>query len=465
MSAQDGLTKLAGVIYLLSLQQCGELAAFAVLPPPGIHQLITEEALTENNFHFNLPNGEQVKFSESAIDPIELDNKFIDDWSKDTPYFDDERFSEGQRHLLETRDLIILQLKDEAFSKSDLVSLERQKSLTARSRALLGNALHPLQDYYSHTNWVERKLNVGYTVENIPINTALGAKGEMLPGGKDEACNESDPGATPLTSGDYLTTGGIRNCDNICDAKPFKCAHGNVFADYVEARAICRFGEIPPNLNCGINKDRDFRTNHAEAYNVAKKHTAIFVTEIFKEALKDSGANESFVALAICQFMGVPNPETTCTTSHTVTVQKLIRADGSPTLEGLVQSSGSSISPAIDCGLLCQGTAIAGSTIVLAAKDSGDWIFVRWEEGGACADSTSRECTVNMNSDQSAGAVFAETDPTPVVLQNYYFSCWVSLSGPLYCDHTPDPGAARFFTRKSATFMAIHTPPGSPISL
>jgi hypothetical protein len=412
MSTQLRLALLSGVICFLSLQPYGELGAFGIVLP-GVHQKITRDTLHESNFHFTLPNGAQVTFGNSAIDPIELNNQFIDDWSKDTPFyrgwhFDDEHFSIGQGHLLDTRDLIILQLKDEAFKKSDTESLYRQVSLTKRSRELLGNALHPLQDYYSHTNWVERHLKRGYTTENIPINSALGAKGEPLPAGTNETCDENDPGNIQLTSGQYNASD-IFDCTFICIHSPKECAHGNVLPESALQALSVEHPECGAiNPNCGINKDRSFRKNHEEAYEVAKKHTAVFVKKIFEEALQGAGNNKNSVALAICQFMGVPDPLATCVTSHTITVQKLTKANGQPTLEGLVQSSGGNISPAIDCGLLCEGTAIAGSTVVLTAQGDANWKFVRWAVGGACAGSTSPECSFSVS-----GNMLAKPEFTP----------------------------------------------------
>jgi len=413
------------LLVFLALHSAEEISAFAVVPT--IHQKVTIEALSESNFNYLLPNGSLQQFSNESLSRIAQSNADIDIWSLATErfaedyHFDDERFALGQDLLVKTRNLIILQLNDSAFSKSGPSDLLRQTELSLSSRELLGNALHTLQDYYSHSNWVEQQLLLP---GNLKMNLALGVKGKQLEAPTNAVCSDGAPGTGPHTSGDYLATG-IFDCAHICSAREKKCAHGNVLSPepissvpplppLSELMIACPWDWALVEPQCGINKDRGFRDGHAPAYELAKQHTSLFVAEIFNEALSTAGPNKNFVALAICHLMGVPNPISACLTSHTITVQKLNKADGSPTLEGLVESSGNTVTPAINCGLLCEGTAIAGTTVVLTAKDSVIGKFVRWAEGGVCASSTNPECTFMVDSNKTAKAVFVLTHTVTV---------------------------------------------------
>ncbi len=409
------------LLVFLAMHSAEEISAFTIAPT--IHQKVTIEALSESNFNYLLPNGSLLKFSNESLSWIAVSNADIDILSlKDERFaedyhFDDERFALGQDLLVKTRNLIILQLNDSAFSKSDPSDLLRQTELSLSSRELLGNALHTLQDYYSHSNWVEQQLLLP---GNPKMNPALGVKGKQLETPANAVCSDGAPGKAPHTSGDYLATG-IFDCAHICSAREGKCAHGNVLSPepissvpplppLSELMIACPWDWALVEPQCGINKDRGFRDGHAPAYELAKQHTSLFVAEIFNEALNKAGPNKNFVALGICQFMGVPNPIATCLTSHTITVQKLNKANGQPTLEGLVESSGNTITPAINCGSVCEGTAIAGTTVVLTARYVFGWTFVRWAEGGACAGSTDPRCSFVVDSNETARAEFRNND-------------------------------------------------------
>lgn len=381
-------------VQLLSWSLLRDLLAFAIFPPN--HQLVTHQALGDCCFKYTMPNGEEVFFSTDALSTVSFGNLNMDILSlKDEQvaedfHFDDERFDFGQFVLLFTRDLIVFQLQDEAFSKSDPQSLLRRQMLTRTSREMLGNALHTLQDYYAHTNWVERGLQNG----NLAINPVLGAKGKSLHGPSEQACNENSPGLSQLTSGYYLASG-VKDCANICSAPANECAHGNI---------IC------PGLDCGINKDVSPRDHFSEAFDLATEHTAVFVRQIFAESLTTIPADKNRVSLAICELMGVPDAANKCVPRHTLTVQKVNQAGGGAVTQGLVKSSSGDITPAIDCGSVCQGTAVADSEVQLTASDTGNWRFVRWAPGGVCAGSTSPECSFVADSNKTAKAEFFEDE-------------------------------------------------------
>jgi hypothetical protein len=119
----------------------------------------------------------------------------------------------------------------------------------------------------------------------------------------------------------------------------------------------------------------------------------------------------------------------------TLTVQKINQAGGGTTSQGLVQSTSGAITPGINCGQLCQGSAVAGTEVQLTASDTPPWIFVRWDESGACAGSNSRTCAVTLNSNQTARAVFEETVPIPLTTYSSSHSCYLEIYSQQYhCD-------------------------------
>ncbi|CAF4656828.1 unnamed protein product [Rotaria magnacalcarata] len=82
----------------------------------------------------------------SILDAILAENGLVDfdAWTKKLPaaHFDSEAFSNGSRRILELRRQIINDTRTKA------------KILT-EARKCLGQLLHTLQDFYSHSNWVE----------------------------------------------------------------------------------------------------------------------------------------------------------------------------------------------------------------------------------------------------------------------------------------------------------------------
>lgn len=393
----------AGIGLLLGSVGCN-LHAFAVFPPN--HQQVTLEALGNCCFEYTLPNGAKVTLSTKAvisvmagnfnIDILSLtDEKFAEDY-----HFDDERFSLGQYLLLNTRDLIITQMRDEAFGKSDPTSLLRQQMLTKTSREMLGNALHTLQDYYAHSNWVERGLQNG----NLSVNPILGARGEILHGPSAQTCEENAAGDVPLTSGYYLASG-VLDCTNICNAPVTECAHGNI---------VC------PLLECGINKDISTRDYYAEAFDLATQHTKLFVQKIFDEALIGDSALKNRVSIAICQFMGVPDPVGACLSKYHLQVQKEGGAPG-PELGTVVSDP-----KGINCGSACAADYTEGTKVLLTAIPRSPWRFAGWRADGACGGNKSKQCTVSMDADRTAVAVFSNLPaPGMSLASNTIVNCYI----------------------------------------
>lgn len=417
---------LAGLVIAIFLAP-PNLAAFVIKWGMYVHQNITFNGLSPLHpapnlgifapkFELTLDTGAKVTFSITSIDEITLHNVKTDDLQGfifKQLHFDSEDMTGGSDRLIHLREEIVNNLVDAVFLEfsNPASATERQMRVT-NSRALLGRSLHTLQDFYAHTNWVERN-----NPTSTEINSQLG--NEIVPSPPPgTVCDSAVPNAAPLTSGWFLNDPEY----GYCGAPENKCAHGGAF--------------------CGIHKDISTRTGFATAQAMAIKATNTYTRETLQAVLAaytslvpelgTVGAKQA-MRLAVCEFMGVADAMSTCLTSHTVSVQKLNNANGQLTLEGLVESSGNTITPAINCGLLCEGTSIAGTAVVLTAQDIVNWKFVRWAEGGACAASTDRECSFMVDSNKTAKAEFVNDEFGFEVAESY--TPWDLLNPRLSCVH------------------------------
>src|SRR6185295_3558966 len=123
-------------------------------------------------------------------------------------HFDNERIGDGTKRLLVLKEAIVSDLKG---GSPDGVS----------ARDHLGAALHSIQDFYAHSNWVE----MGHASD---LQSALGRKKLATPAptlvvcGPDQA-TLAGAGLTNLTSGYYSLP------DPCTPAPAGKCLHGATF--------------------------------------------------------------------------------------------------------------------------------------------------------------------------------------------------------------------------------------------
>ncbi|UJR16530.1 hypothetical protein I4U23_003430 [Adineta vaga] len=219
-------------------------------------------------------------------------------------HFDSEAFSNGSRRILQLRKKIV---EDSRNPKKDLTD----------ARQMIGKLLHTLQDFYSHSNWVE--------MGNIDINTLIGHSETI---GQVAAPNQatcSDTGCTkktqdcnlwqkitirkcPLVYYDcsnnilstintqqILTSGYLFNQsteNNEIISKPAnigKCSHGSVMDESSHVPAIG-----------GINKDSNslIFSPHSNLHFQAVSF-AINATERFLNDLRQEIGNDNFDRLFI----------------------------------------------------------------------------------------------------------------------------------------------------------------------
>lgn len=199
----------------------------------------------------------------SAITSIAAANKDVDNilkeqFGKAASHFDGESFPESQDRLVKYSLMV-----------QDLL----KKNAPEEARWHLGQALHTLQDFYSHSNWVE--------LGNTDPFERLGVRGDPLdirPPATHNTCAQCArndcPDCTGILTTNRLTTGYYGGDDR---PKPhrFKCSHGGRFDESAEGA----FGS-------GINKDTracplsPHWELHEQAAEIAKEATKLYVRRI-----------------------------------------------------------------------------------------------------------------------------------------------------------------------------------------
>jgi hypothetical protein len=226
-----------------------ESGAFAPTKLLGLgsntHQSITEASITAlDTEFFAVPR--QTRTMRQAMGQIVDANVAVDDDQVASAlHFDGENFAAGQTRITGLLNRTIADLK--------------AKNAQA-ARADLGGALHTIQDFYAHSNWIE--------LGNNGPNADLGRSGHTIgnvAGPTEATCNGSTLTTTKLTSGYY---GGEDRAAPI----PTKCRHGGPF-------------DHGPGTG-GINKDlrlstlSPHSTFHGAAAGAARQATDQFVRDI-----------------------------------------------------------------------------------------------------------------------------------------------------------------------------------------
>jgi hypothetical protein len=222
------------------------LAALLTTPPatafkPGIHEDISEGAARPIA---RTVGGETLTFRDKAIVQIRKANSATDlssDFLRSFKHFDSELFGQASQRLVD--------LKGSVIGKITASTPSGQKA-----REDLGTALHTLQDFYAHSNWIETGRGGG-------INGALGRSTLVNPPAATAFCPGnpevlSGPGLTGSTSGYYV---GLLGCGPLPAGK---CYHGG------------------PGGCDGINKDAPGRPNHGPARSLAQQATKDYIDQI-----------------------------------------------------------------------------------------------------------------------------------------------------------------------------------------
>lgn len=262
------LTALAVVTLLGALTLGPQLTAFA--PTNGLaflaggatsHTKMTEDSVTELDSEF-FGISRLTKPMKKAREAIaEANAQVDDDQFLSAKHFDGENFAGGQSFILNgNRKLVVSTI---------------QRDNAAGARFYLGQALHTLQDFYAHTNWIESGNGgpngqlgvVGATLSGtapLSVGTCVGCTPRLLD------CPDC---SSNLTTG--LLTSGYYGGEDRTKPSSLKCSHGGI----KDSSAVGFFGE-------GINKDVlicDFSPHyflHGSAVSVAREATKKFIREL-----------------------------------------------------------------------------------------------------------------------------------------------------------------------------------------
>lgn len=164
------------------------------------HDAITEMALRSILFEFYDIHKDTPEITAARSDIVSANIHVDDDQKSPWKHFDNESFSEGQTWI--------------TAQKQTAVQLARQRRF-ADARWHLGQALHAIQDFYSHSNWIE--------LGNRVIHEHLGQDDYLFqnPAPDRQACVKGNVLITDtLTSGYYS--------DSAADIPAHKCLHGEV---------------------------------------------------------------------------------------------------------------------------------------------------------------------------------------------------------------------------------------------
>ncbi len=217
--------------------------ASAFKPNDAGHLGITSEALRATT---RTVQSKTYKFSERAIRQIRKANEDTDCLScqgNASFHFDDEAFAAGTARLVNLRADVIAKITADPPQGDE-------------ARRSLGGALHTLQDFYAHTNWVE--LGTG------GIDARLGRSTYAGPGAGVATCPADagtlgGAGTTTLTSGYFLFSMGL------CGVPAGKCRHG------------------VPGCSSGLNKDDASRPGYVAARALAVQASQDFLNQILDD--------------------------------------------------------------------------------------------------------------------------------------------------------------------------------------
>ncbi|XP_055060966.2 von Willebrand factor A domain-containing protein 7 [Misgurnus anguillicaudatus] len=223
-----------------------------------------QKACSNSNSALSKSNNFKSAIVTVYLNNIAVDRKIL----SDPPHFDSEKFSEG-------RDIIT---KGVAKVK---VNLKERNYLSARKS--LGAVTHTLQDFYSHSNWVELGYNVSFSAlikPDLPLNNTADPKAATCKSCVDDNC--SDNILPEILQKKIITTG---YSSLLSPDKPAgKCSHGGFFDQTSR--------QVPTG---GINKD-DLMSEHGFLH-LKAANMAINATMELLEDIRQAAGETDFLRL------------------------------------------------------------------------------------------------------------------------------------------------------------------------
>jgi hypothetical protein len=282
-------------LLLGALLTVGYLPAHAfwskILTTFRIHQDITARAL-DGDWTFG---GAAYQFTDDAIDEINAMHPAMDSDPYDAAdHFDSDEFAASVAKLADRYS----QLMDELTNKPSPDS--------AVVHGLLGAILHGVQDFYSHSNWIQS----GHQQDIVDFGNTLsgGSSSVSLTPAPGDVCTSDGsallPNAGPFTTGFY----------NISPLPTGRCQHGKIW--YAVAGCLLlpeggSAGGLPPD---GINHDHPCFT---DGENINIFATAVVLAQRESEALIQSIVSQldsKKKSAGFCALLGLDSSETPCQT-------------------------------------------------------------------------------------------------------------------------------------------------------
>jgi hypothetical protein len=249
------------------------------------HRRITLDALYRGGVRYN---GVPMSFSIDAVDAIDFEAAGLDrgaalgiDLTEPYRHFDNESFEKGSEYVIDMKNKVISRLSKDNMDDFDLKA----------ARTYFAYGMHAVQDFYSHSNWIE----LGH--HEICPTLGVGPFQVPLASQSESTCTDkyklSGAGLTKLTSGYWP---GLTGC-----SIPFanKCHHGKSGC----SEGIAKDPEGDPDFKPGNPEnpgkhDPDGKL-HAEAVRLATLATKAYAELI----LSDPGVQKHCKNVA--RFMGV----------------------------------------------------------------------------------------------------------------------------------------------------------------
>ena len=313
--------------------------------------------------------GERVRAYQHAVGDIRSGNSKVDISKAERKlalaHFDSEQFQAGQNRLIDFKELSIKAIQSNRFTSA---------------RKLAGRALHTLQDFYSHSNWVEMGMNDPYSV--------LGKRGQKPDNVAPLAmrtCSDCERTLSTcnnnilaninqrriLTSGYYsgqVDDGGRR----IAKASG-KCSHGGVLDSSRNQPATG-----------GINKDSTssfwspHHYNHDKAVDIATKASVDFLQNI-RSQVNDDSKYAAFLGLKLQAAMS-PTDEPVASPSI-ISISYVIDTTGSMSEElPEIQRALPQIRIQLDRYIQSLGENVQVRFILVPFNDPGEFIALNFDK-------------------------------------------------------------------------------------
>jgi hypothetical protein len=269
-----------------------------------IHQAITMQVLS-GDFTFGGQSG--YTFSDAAIAAINQQHKYLDTSSNYDPldHFDGEQLVDGFQRLKETRALLEYELKQPSPDTFILWTL-------------VGELLHQMQDFYSHSTYASSQIGAPQDFATLTDSTTTPTIPDYFtdssyPDTNAQDCESDFITLLPVVTSSALITTGYYQAVN---PNAGKCNHGLYGTNAlgvpktVVVGALCQIGVKAPAD--GIARDHPCSSEDSEvldyeaAHDLAVQETTMFMTAIIKYL---DGNNYS---AGFCALLGLDNSAQAC---------------------------------------------------------------------------------------------------------------------------------------------------------